>query len=249
MTLSRRRIGAIYRKDQREFRRNKQIIAAVIFLPVVFILPPLIDVLSIPSGVVGPRLGHVLLYLLAVPIMLPAQIAAFTVVGERQQGTLEPVLGTPVQPAEFLIGKALALFAPSLAASYGVYGVMIAMIELFAHPGVAPAFVQAPNVLAQVVFSPLLVAWSIWAGVTISSRCADSRVAQQLSLLGTLPLMAVAVLMAYDVIGSSLLIGVICGAVLLAMDAFGWRIASLAFDRERIITARGIRRRWSVLRG
>lgn len=242
MTLSRRRIGAIYRKDQREFRRNKQIIAAVIFLPVVLVLPPVINVLAIPSTADGPRFGHVLLYLLAVPVMLPAQIAAFTVVGERQQGTLEPVLGTPIQPAEFLIGKALALFAPSVAAAYGVYGFAIVMIELFAHPGVAPAFVQWPNVVAQLAFTPLLAAWSIWGGVTISSRCADSRVAQQLSLLVTMPLMAVAVLMAYNVIASSLLIGVIFAAALLAMDAFGWRIASLAFDRERIITARGLRR-------
>ncbi len=41
-------------------------------------------------------------------------VAAYAVVGERQQGTLEPVLTTPVRREEFLLGRALASFVVSL---------------------------------------------------------------------------------------------------------------------------------------
>jgi ABC-2 type transport system permease protein len=40
---------------------------------------------------------HVLLYMLAIPALVPATLAAYSVVGERQQATLEPVLGTPMR--------------------------------------------------------------------------------------------------------------------------------------------------------
>jgi len=41
------------------------------------------------------------------------------------------VLGTPIRTEEFLTGKALALFVPSVVASYGIYGIAIAVIETF----------------------------------------------------------------------------------------------------------------------
>jgi len=47
--------------------------------------------------------------MLAIPALVPATLAAFAIVGERQQGTLEPVLGTPIHREELLLGKALAV--------------------------------------------------------------------------------------------------------------------------------------------
>ena len=51
----------------------------------------------------------------------PTVVAAYSVVGKHQQGTLDPVLTTPVRREEFMLGKALAALIPSLAISYGVY--------------------------------------------------------------------------------------------------------------------------------
>jgi hypothetical protein len=39
-----------------------------------------------------------------------------------------------------------------------------ACVVLFAQPAVASAIVRAPDILAQVVFTPLLACWSIWVG-------------------------------------------------------------------------------------
>jgi hypothetical protein len=39
--------------------------------------------------------------------------------------------------------------------------------------GIAPALLRAPDLLAQLLFTPLLAAWSIWVGIAISARSSD----------------------------------------------------------------------------
>jgi ABC-type Na+ efflux pump permease subunit len=58
--------------------------------------------------------------MLGIPALVPATLAAYAVVGERQQGTLEPVLSTPIRREELLLGKALAVLIPLVAISYAV---------------------------------------------------------------------------------------------------------------------------------
>jgi ABC-2 type transport system permease protein len=159
------------------------------------------------------------------------------VVGERQQGTLEPVLATPIRREEFLLGKAAAAFIPAIVISYAVLAFFLACVELFAHPGVAPALLQGPDLIAQLLFTPLIAAWSIWVGIAISARSSDVRVAGQLSLLASLPMVAVTTLIAVNVIPASLGLALAGASVLLVLDTLGWRITSAAFDRERLITS------------
>ena len=148
------------------------------------------------------------------------------------------MLTTPVTREEFVLAKALAPLLPSVVVSYAVYGLFIVIIELFAHQGVASALLQAPVVIAQVVFTPLVGAWSIWIGLAISTRSSDIRAAQQLSMLGNLPLVAVAVLIALGVIHATLGLVIALALVLLIGYRVGWRIVSALFDRERLIASR-----------
>jgi ABC-type Na+ efflux pump permease subunit len=135
MSISRRRVQAIFRKELREYRRNGSIVATMAIIPLIFIINPLIDIFVLPaSSSSGLRHGDALLYLLGIPALVPATLAAYSVVGERQQGTLEPVLTTPIRREEFVLGKALAALVPSLAISYAVYAFALACVELFAHP-------------------------------------------------------------------------------------------------------------------
>ena len=170
--------------------------------------------------------------------LVPALVAAASIVSERQQGTLEPVLTTPVTREEFVLAKALAPLLPSIVVSYAVYALFVVIIELFAHQGVASALRQAPVVFAQVVFTPLVAAWSIWIGLAISTRSSDVRAAQPLSMLGNLPLVAVAVLTALGVIHATLGLVIALALGLLIGYRVGWRIVSALFDRERLIASR-----------
>jgi hypothetical protein len=109
-------------------------------------------------------------------------------------------------------------------------------VELFAHPGVAPALIRGPDILAQLLFTPLLATWSIWIGIAISARSSDVRVAQQLGALASLPSIAVTTLVALNVIHATLGLALALGALLLLADRLGWRIVSAMFDRERLVT-------------
>jgi ABC-type transport system involved in multi-copper enzyme maturation permease subunit len=236
MSVSKRRVRAIFRKELREYRRNGNIVSAMVVFPLIFLIQPLITVLTETAAAAnGLAHEHVLLYMLAIPALVPSALASYSVVGERQQGTLEPVLATPIRREEFLLGKALAAFVPSLAISYAVLVLFLACVELFAHPGIAPALLQAPDLLAQLLFTPLLAAWSIWIGIAISARSSDIRVAGQLSLLASLPSVAVTTLLALNVIHATLGLALGGAALLLVLDTLGWRITSATFDRERLI--------------
>jgi ABC-2 type transport system permease protein len=235
--MSRRRVRAIFRKELREYRHNGNIVYAMVILPVVFLIQPLIQIFTLPSSAsVTLHHEHSLVYMLAIPALVPAALASYAVVGERLQGTLEPVLATPIRREELLLGKALAAFAPALAVSYAVYALFIAVVELFAHPGVASALLRPPDLLAQLLFTPLLAAWSIWLGIAISARSSDPRTAGQLSVLVSLPSVAVTTLIAFNVIPPTPAVALAFGAALLILDRLGWRIASAIFDRERLIT-------------
>lgn len=237
MSISRRRVRAIVRKELREYRRNRSIVAGMAILPLIFLLQPLIMVFTLPASAASQLAGrHELLYLLAIPALVPATIAAFSVVGERQQGTLEPVLTTPVRREEFLLGKALACFVPTVAISYAVYAFFLACVEIFGQPNVTSALVRGPDLLAQLIFTPLLAGWSIWIGVAISTRVSEVRVGQQLGLLANLPSVAVTTLIAFNVIHATLAIALGAAVVLLVLNRLGWRLTSAMFDRERLIT-------------
>ena len=96
--------------------------------------------------------------MLGIPALVPALLAAYSIVGERQQGTLEPVLITPITREELVLGKALAVFVPSVVVAYLVFGICIALVALFGAPGVGSAFIRPSDVLAQVIFTPLIAA-------------------------------------------------------------------------------------------
>ena len=237
MRVHSRRVRAIFRKELREYRHNGFIIWTMAILPLIFLIQPLVVVFVLPpSASVRLSHGHPLLYMLGIPALVPAAVAAYAVVGERQQGTLEPVLTTPIRRQEFLLGKALAALAPSVTIAYAVYALFLACVGLFAQPAVASALLRAPDVLAQLLFTPLLAGWSIWVGIAISARAGDFRVAQQLGILAGLPTAVVAALIAFDVIHATLGLAIVLAAALLLGNRLGWRIMSATFDRERLIS-------------
>jgi ABC-2 type transport system permease protein len=236
MSINSRRVRAILGKELRDFRRNRTLTVGMAIVPVLFCVQPFVAVFTLDPAAATPLSHeHVLLYLLGIPALVPSFVAAYSVVGERQQGTLEPVLTTPIRAEELLLGKALAALLPSLAVAYTVYGLFLACVELFAAPAVASALIRLPDLLAQLSFTPLLAGWSIWIAILISTRSNDIRVAQQFAMLASLPSIAVTTLIALNVITVSLGAALIAAIALLLLNGIGWRLGSAMFDRERLI--------------
>jgi ABC-type Na+ efflux pump permease subunit len=231
------RVGAILHKELRDYRRNRFVIGTMAAVPVLFIILPTIQLIAANTTdkALTLRIGLSLLYMLVIPVTMPSVICAYAVVGEREQGTLEPVLSTPVRREEFLIAKALAAFAPTLVIAYAVFGVFLAIAALFAQPSIVSAIFTGPHVLVQFLFTPLLAGWAIWVGIAVSTRSTDVRVAQQLSVLGSFPPLIIVALMSLNVISESTGLAIGLAAALLAFDLLAWRIVAGMFDRERLV--------------
>ena len=233
------RVAALMRKELRDLRRNRFILLTMSIVPVVFVGLPMVQIFTIPaatpSNQLSLRIGLSLLYMLLIPATIPSTLAAYAIVGEREQGTLEAVLITPIRREELLLGKALAVLLPTLVIAYAVFGVFFAAVAIFAIPAVASAVFETSHVLVPLLFTPLLAGWSIWAGIAISTRASDVRVAQQLATLASFPPLILAALMSFNVITPSLRLAIIVAAILLAIDVQGWRLAAAGLDRERLL--------------
>jgi ABC-2 type transport system permease protein len=242
MSFSWTRVRALSVKELRDYRRNRFVVWTMTMLPLLFIILPLIQAFNgyahVDSANLNLHVGLSMLYMLVIPAFLPSTLSAYSVVGEREQGTLEPVLISPIRREEFLISKALAVFVPTLVIAYLVFGIFLAAATPFAHPVIAAAIYSGTHVLVQLLFTPLLAGWGIWVGIAVSARSTDVRVAQQLSVLGSVPLLAILALMSLNVITVSASLAVGLAAALLAIDLLAWRVIAGMFDRERLITGR-----------
>jgi len=238
--VSSKRIISVVRKEVREFRRNRFVIVTMGVLPLIFLITPMLTIFKIPESASGPQakaaVGVISLLMLIIPIVIPPVIAAYSVVGERDQGTLEPVLTAPLRASELLLGKAIAAFLPSVAISYAIYLVVLISVRFGAAHVVRNVVFHPPQLLAQILFTPLLALWSIWVGIGISTRASDVRVAQQLASLAGLPLLGVTSLISFQLIKPSVPIAIGFALALLAADITAWRIVSRLFDRERLVT-------------
>ncbi len=165
------------------------------------------------------------------------ELRDYSVVGEREQGTLEPLLTTPIRRQELILGKAAAVMIPTSALSYAVFGLFLAVVRLFANPVIASGvFHQGPILLALVLFTPLLAGWAIVVGMAVSVRASEVRVAQQLGTLASFPPLGVVVLLGIGVIHPTFTVAVLSAIGLLVIDVRALRVVSRMFDRERLVT-------------
>jgi ABC-type Na+ efflux pump permease subunit len=241
MSFSWKRVRAIMVKELTDYRRNRFVMVfTMTLLPLIFIVAPTIQLLAAPAVVssskLDTRVGISLLYMLLIPAIVPSTMSAYSVVGEREQGTLQPILITPIRREEFLVGKALAVLVPTLVVAYTIFGIFLAVAVLFARTGIRSAIFAGSHIPVQVLFTPLLAGWSIWVGIAISARSSDVRVAQQLSVFANIPPLGIVALMSFNVVRASTTVAVLLAMALFAVDALGWRAVAAMFDRERLIT-------------
>ena len=245
--MNTKRVGAVVRKEMREYRRNRLVIATMGLMPLIFVSVPLIIIFLTPASAsvaqAKAAFGVVSLMLLIVPVVIPPVIAAYAVVGEREQGTLEPILTAPIRASELLLGKAVAIFIPAVGISYAIDLVVAIIIRLGASQVVRNVAFHPSQLLAQLLFTPLLALWAIWVGIAFSTRSSDVRVAQQLATLASLPLLGLTSLVSFQIIKPSVPLAIVFGLGLLAIDILAWRIVSRLFDSERLITGHHAPRR------
>ena len=130
------------------------------------------------------------------PAYIPLSIATFSIIGEKQARTLEPVLATPIQTSELLTGKAIAALVPGVLAGWVTYLAFVVLASIVYGPNLL-GVVTDPSWLAGVfILGPAVGLSSVVAGVVVSARVNDPRVAQQIGGIIVVPIIAVTLLQA-----------------------------------------------------
>jgi len=178
-----------------------------------------------------------LLLFLVAPIVGAVSLAAYSVVGEKQGRTLEPLLTTPLTTVEMLLSKVLAAFLPSLVIEAVGLVIYLSLVGVFAAPGVLQAIFNMRTVLLVGGIGPFASLAALQATIAVSSRVSDPRSAQQIAVLLVLPL----VLMLVGQVAGAFVITTTALALLMVAFAVTWIILlylSVAlFQRETILTS------------
>jgi len=173
---------------------------------------------------------------LIAPVVGAVSLAAYSVVGEKQGRTLEPLLTTPVSTAELLVSKALASFMPALVLEAAGLVAYLALVAVIGSPGVLDVLLTGRTLLLVGVLGPFAALAALQATIAISSRVNDPRSAQQISVFLVMPLI---VMFVGQIAGAFVVTtGVLAlGTVAIAAAWILLVLLSVAlFDRETILT-------------
>ena len=233
------RIKVLLMKEWRESLRNRMILFGAIFLPLFMVGAALLMVhQGQGSDIPGVRIAlfnTALMYFLILPAIIPLAIAAYSIIGEKEQGSLEPLLATPISDLELFLGKALASVIPALVLTWGSFGLFLgACFPLVG--GIPPHVLTLPWIAAIFGLSPLLSLFSVGVTLLVSSRATDARAAYQISSFAIIP--AIVPLIIYTsrkTLVSLRLIG-LEACVLFAASVIVLYCAIRVFRREQILT-------------
>jgi ABC-2 type transport system permease protein len=172
-----------------------------------------------------------------VPIAIPGAIAGYSVVGEKTTRSLEPLLATPITTLELLAGKCLAAVIPAVLATYAAFGLFaLGAAIILANPALTAVLLDARWLLAVFAVGPLLAALAVTFALMVSSRVNDPRVAEQISMIIIIPVMAGFLGQISGLFILNREIVVVTAAVLAVLDVLMFYLATRVFQRESILT-------------
>ncbi|MBI2186655.1 MAG: ABC transporter permease [Acidobacteria bacterium] len=177
-----------------------------------------------------------LVLLVLTPVAGAMSVAAYSIVGEKQARTLEPLLATPLTTFELLVAKVCGAFVPALVLTAATFLVYAGGVMMFAQPGAVRALLLPRSLAVTFVLGPLAALAALQLAVCVSSRVNDARSAQQIGALVVLPVTAAFIL---QITGMFQLTGPVMAAaalVLVGVNAALMLLGIRLFQRESILT-------------
>ncbi|MGC8691655.1 MAG: ABC transporter permease [Thermoplasmata archaeon] len=256
--MNTKNIKIIFSKDMEELLSLNIVKFSIIFFPILFlfILSSVLVISfyqighmsSIPLSTFPAGTGDIhniqifyylalnyLILLSVVPLGLSTTIASYSIVGEKQQRTIEPLLATPLDDRDLFFGKLLAPLIPTLIASYISIFIYTLIADYLSSSLGKIIFPDTQWIIIVFIFIPSSTALEILFTLLFSSRVTDPRSAQQISGMIILPIIIVFILSLFYYSYEPILLLILTFSVILA-DVIIFRIAVRLFDRERIIT-------------
>ncbi len=233
------RLRVILLKEWRESLRNKMVLFGVAFLPLLLVGVSVYMVVE--GGGTDDPIGQIvlfntsLMYFLLLPAIIPLAIAVYSIVGEKDQATLEPLLATPISDLELFLGKALASVIPALLINWTSFGAFLGITSILLG-GLPPHVLTLPWLVSIFGLSPLLSLFAVAVTMLVSSRASDARAAYQVSSFAILPgIIPLIIYSSQKTLVNLTLVG-IEAAVLLVVSSVLLHFAIRVFRREQILT-------------
>ena len=172
-----------------------------------------------------------------IPMVVPLSIASHSIVGEKQNRSLEPLLATPIRTEELLFAKAIAAAVPGVIATW-IGFVLFAIGARFAvTEDVYNKLILGPAWLVSIiVLTPLFTLLTVGLSIIISSRVKDPNTAQQVGSLIILPLIGLLVGQMLGVVNGSLRVIIATAVIMVLLDLSVLSTAVRMFKREEILT-------------
>jgi ABC-2 type transport system permease protein len=174
--------------------------------------------------------------LVLIPVTSSMSLAAYSVVGEKQARSLEPLLVTPITTFELLAAKVLGAFIPSIVLSAGSFVAYVLLSAVLARPGVASVLLGPRSVGTVFVLGPLAALAALQMAVCVSSRVNDARSAQQIGVLVILPIPGLLISQLIGAFQLTVSVIALIALGLLVVNAGLMWLAITLFDRETILT-------------
>jgi ABC-2 type transport system permease protein len=232
-------------RDFKVFRRQKNIWYSIIIFPIIIsVLFPailefagqrsrgLLTVANLPN-----LLNSFSFFVVIGAAFIPLGIASYSIVGEKIEKSLEPLLATPLTDGEILLGKAIAALLPTLVAMYA--GAAVFMVGVDAVTFGKLGYNYFPNWTFGVlllVLVPVAVVMSVLYSIIVSSRVNDVRSASSYGILIFLPFMAIYFASEIGIISLDINGLLIIAGILSAIDVALYFVSTAAFQREEILT-------------
>jgi len=233
----------IARKELKVISRKRSILVYTVGLPLLIAITFSLVVQNQTVSGISTSLTSIgaesIIYIFVVlATVLPSTIAAYSIVGEKVEKTLEPLLATPTTDGEILLGKGIASFIPPILSAWmGASIFMIASDYILRNAGLGYYYYPNWNAGVMLLFlAPLAGVLSIEVAVIASSRVSDVRGANQIAGLMFIPFVAVFFAGAEGIFAFSISNLLIFSAVVFVADIILFFLSKSIFKREEILT-------------
>jgi ABC-2 type transport system permease protein len=237
---------AVAAKDFKIFKRKSQVLYITIVFPLIIgIALPLIMQYALNNaknrlvgglGITGLMDAFSILFLVAAAI-IPTAIASYSLVGEKVQKSLEPLLATPMTDGEILLGKTISGLVVPLAAVYVSSVIYMSLMDLVTQSKLGYLYYPNWHIGAILLVAPFICLLSVEVNIIISSKLNDVRSAQQLGmLLSGFPFIILYLTTEFGLFTFSDTNLLILAGVILLIDIGLFFVSRASFQREEILT-------------
>jgi ABC-2 type transport system permease protein len=171
------------------------------------------------------------------PIVVPLTVASYSIIGEKQNRSLEALLSTPIRTWELLLAKSMAAAIPGIAATWYSFAIFLLASRFLVTYWIYNHLILSPTwLLAITLLTPIFTMFAVALGIIISSRAKDPQSAQQLGSLIVLPLVGIMIGQVVGVVNVTYSAIVTTAIIIGVLDVGLLALAVRLFRREAIFT-------------